>query len=85
MDKKFIIANWKMQFVSSKAEKTAEEILFLLNVPKTLSALWNDIQKNRQAIELASTISFDWFVLALDFLYSINAINFSKGKVWRSE
>lgn len=61
------------------------EILFLLNMPKTVSALWNDIQKNRQAIELASTISFDWFVLALDFLYSINAINFSKGKVWRSE
>jgi len=34
MDKKFIIANWKMQFVPSRAEKTAEKILFLLKKEK---------------------------------------------------
>ncbi len=46
--------------------------------PKTVSQLWESISKGRK-----TSISFDWFILALVWLYLINAIDYKDGKIWR--
>ncbi|WP_417723981.1 ABC-three component system middle component 6 [Salipiger sp.] len=56
------------------------EILALLDRDKTVSRLFSDIQEDRRANEL-STIHFDWFLLAMDFLFSIGAIRFESGLI----
>lgn len=58
-------------------------ILSQLETPKTVSELWDEIcdfRKNKQV----GNISFDWFVIALDFLYAISAIDFNGNHVARS-
>lgn len=54
------------------------EVLGLLERDKTVSTLFRDLQKWRRENEL-STIHFDWFLLALDFLYSVGAVRFESG------
>lgn len=54
------------------------EILALLETDKTVSRLFYDLQKRRDYDEL-TTIHFDWFLLAIDFLYAIDAIQFEAG------
>ncbi len=60
------------------------EILLILDSPKTVSALWNDLMKNREALEGASTVPFDWFILSLDLLHSINVIEYNRGRLRRT-
>lgn len=57
------------------------EVLGLLNENKTVSALWHDFKRFRT--ERGLTISFDWFVLALDLLFMMNAIKSEKGRLRR--
>jgi hypothetical protein len=53
------------------------EIIAYLDEPRTVSELWERIHISR---EIKSTsISFDWFILSLSFLYAIQAIDFSRG------
>jgi hypothetical protein len=59
------------------------EILQLLDQPITVSRLWTLIQDNRG--ELASRLPFDWFVLSLNLLYSINAIEMKRGRLSRQK
>ena len=54
------------------------ELLSLLNRDKAVSTLFRDLQARRRENEL-STVHFDWFMLALDFLYSVGAIRFESG------
>lgn len=54
------------------------EVLALLDHHKTVSRLFYDLQERRRANEL-TTIHFDWFLLAVDFLYSTGAIRFEAG------
>ena len=54
------------------------EVLGLLERDKTVSALFRDLQNWRRENDL-TTIYFDWFLLSLDFLYSIDAIRFESG------
>ena len=56
------------------------EILENLDSPYTVSGLWHRVRINRQAAEV-SPLSFDWFVLALTFLYSVRAVEFEGGKI----
>lgn len=57
------------------------EILELLTEPKTVSRLWNEMKKMREKRPDAATLTYDWFVLALDLLYIINAIDFKDGRI----
>ena len=57
------------------------EVLHLLDNPKTVSRLWTDIQEHRG--ELANRLSFDWFVLSLNLLYMIDAIEMKRGRLSR--
>lgn len=56
------------------------EVLSLLDRDKTVSRLFSDLQEDRRENEL-STIHFDWFLLAMDFLFSIGAIRFDSGLI----
>jgi len=56
------------------------EVLALLDRDKTVSRLFIDLQEDRRENEL-STIHFDWFLLAMDFLFSIGVIRFESGLV----
>lgn len=47
-------------------------ILKCLEHPKTVSATWEAIRDER-------SVHYDWFVLALDLLYAIGAVNLHEG------
>lgn len=51
------------------------EILSLMGETSTVSALWNEIRALRSRREGASPVPFDWFLMALTLLYTINAID----------
>lgn len=55
-------------------------VLGLLRQPKTVSRLWTDLQRH---IKSDAPVTYDWFVLSLDVLYAIGAVEFARGKVMR--
>lgn len=57
------------------------EILTLLNAPKTVSRVWEELRKLRKDSFESSTVTYDWFVLALDVLYMFGAIELHRGKI----
>lgn len=59
------------------------EVIHLLDRPKTVSRLWEDIKKLRG--EKACQLSFDWFTLSLIFLYTIGAVQIKSGRLYRIE
>jgi hypothetical protein len=60
-------------------------ILQHLRYPKTVSALWEETPRAENAPKLTSPLSYDSFVLALDLLYLINAIEMEDGLLTRRE
>lgn len=58
------------------------EILHLLASPVTISNLWEKFKVVRSR-NRKSTITYDWFILALDFLYIMAAIEYDNGKLRR--
>lgn len=54
------------------------DVLTLLDRDKTVSTLFRDVQKWRRENGMA-TIHFDWFLLSLDFLYSVGVLRFEAG------
>lgn len=56
------------------------QILHLLkDEPKTVSRLWDELKRTRDKNTISTPISYDWFVLALDFLYALKAIELHQG------
>lgn len=60
------------------------DILRLLIEPKTVSRLWDEFKRYRADRGLTSCISYDWFVLAMDFLFVIGAIEYEQGRIRRA-
>lgn len=56
------------------------QLLSLLDSDKTASRLFHDLQEERNDNEL-TTIHFDWFLLAVDFLFTIGAVRFDSGLI----
>ena len=56
------------------------EILRLLVETKTVSRLWNDFRTTSRP---EGTVSFDWFVLALDLLFLFGAVDLERGRIRR--
>ena len=56
------------------------EILRLLDEPKTVSRLWHELRHQGRSPPLSS-ITYDWFVLALDLLYALKAIDLERGRL----
>lgn len=60
-------------------------VLTFLSRPKTVSALWEELNRHAGGISttLPRLITYDWFLLALDLLYALGAIELENGLVAR--
>ncbi len=54
-------------------------ILRTLSGPMTVSRLWTELSTARRSGPNAPTITYDWFVLALDLLFAMKAIDLDRG------
>ena len=52
------------------------ELLKYLDSPKTVSAVW-------ERMRISVHVSYDWFILVLDLLYTIEAIEIHDGLLMR--
>jgi DNA-binding transcriptional ArsR family regulator len=55
-------------------------ILDLLREPKTVSRVWDELSR---AAVVQPTITYDWFVLALDMLYAMGLLELERGRLRR--
>ena len=60
------------------------EVLRILDEPKTVSRVWDEFRKRSRHRE-DSLVTYDWFVLALDLLYTLNAIDLERGRLKKVE
>lgn len=51
------------------------EILTVMGETATVSTVWEEVRALRRKREGASPLPFDWFLMALTLLYTINAID----------
>jgi hypothetical protein len=62
------------------------QVLRRLRTPKTVSALWDELSKEgHTASKVASKLTFDWFVLSLDLLFTLGAIELKEGRLTRAK
>ena len=60
-------------------------LLAALDEPKTVSALWDKIRKRRDLRENHGPLSYEWFILALDLLYTMSAVELDNGLIRKSQ
>lgn len=60
------------------------EILRLLKQPMTVSRLWDEIRETRASYAPLSPMSYEWFILALDLLFMMEAVNLDRGVLHRN-
>ena len=53
------------------------DILQALSHPKTVSETWTSVRERR--IQLGTPITFDWFVLAVSWLYATSGVELTDG------
>ena len=53
----------------------------IASTPLTIDQLWHGTKREYVKHSQDSDITYDWFVLALSLLYTINAISFSDGRI----
>lgn len=59
-------------------------VLTFLVRPKTVSALWEELNRHDASVAaMPRKITYDWFLLALDLLYTIGVIELESGLVER--
>jgi len=59
-------------------------ILTFLARPKTVSALWEELNRHDTVLATAPRrVTYDWFLLALDLLYALGTIELESGLVAR--
>lgn len=59
-------------------------ILALLDEPKTVSRIWNELQRSNNGDRDTVSITYSWFVLGLDLLYCLGAIHYDSGRVFKA-
>lgn len=57
------------------------EILAQLDEGRTVSELWERVRLARANTPTIAPLTFDWFVLALTFLYAVSALEIAHGVV----
>lgn len=60
------------------------QILAQLDAPGTVNAIWDRVNSYRAASNAPSSLPFWWFALALDLLYSVDAVDLEDGQLVRS-
>ncbi len=59
-------------------------ILKRLAKPKTVSAIWEELWRGSKANrELLPSLTYDWFVLALDLLFTLGTVELKEGLLIR--
>lgn len=61
------------------------EMLGVLVCPMTVSMLWDEVKSRRSANASNAIIDFRWFVLALDLLYIIGAVELDRGLIRKAK
>lgn len=61
------------------------DILALTDEPKTVSRLWDEFQKRRAGRPRTVAVGFDWFVLGIDLLFLVGAVEFDRGRLRRTK
>lgn len=56
-------------------------VLRHLNEPKTVSRLWDEIYRAYSGRAASPTLTYDWFILSLDLLFALNAIDLNHGLI----
>lgn len=57
------------------------EVLRQLDEPRTVSNLWDKMERNYRERAASPTLTYDWFVLSLDLLFALSAINMNQGLI----
>jgi hypothetical protein len=57
------------------------DILGHLREPTTISRLWDNIRTRRGGVAEPAPINYDWFVLALDLLFMVGALELERGLI----
>lgn len=60
------------------------DILSLVDAPMSISSLWDRFKEIRGPEE-SNRIPFEWFILAIDMLYLLGAVEYRRGRLVRSE
>lgn len=58
------------------------EILAQLEQPREVSDLWDAFRAARATREAIEPVTFDWFVTALTFLYTVSAVHMEAGLIF---
>ncbi len=58
------------------------EILRRLDRPRTVSRLWEQMRKQESG--LLEALPYEWFLLALDLVYLLGAVDFEDGRLHRT-
>ena len=59
----------------------AADVLDWLDEATTVSRLWEKVQLSRSDSSARSLVTYDWFVLALDLLYILGAVDLVRGRL----
>jgi len=59
------------------------EVLQILKRPVTMSRLWDEVRGRLSLHAPNAPIDYQWFILSLDLLYTIGALDFDRGLVRR--
>jgi hypothetical protein len=59
------------------------EVLEILKGPMTMSRLWDEVRGRRSLHAPNAPIDYQWFILSLDMLYAMGALDFNRGLVRR--
>jgi hypothetical protein len=57
------------------------DILAVLAGSSTVSEIWDAVRAARASRTRATPLTYDWFVLALTFLFAISAVRFEGGRI----
>ncbi len=60
-------------------------LLGFLREPMTVSRLWDEIRSRRGFPSEPAPINYDWFVLALDLLFMVGAVEFERGLIRKTK
>jgi hypothetical protein len=60
------------------------DLLGCLREPMTVSRLWDEIRANCGSRGSTAPINYEWFVLALDLLFMLKAVDFDRGLIYKT-
>ena len=60
------------------------DVLACLREPMTVSRVWDAVRHHRGDYNQPSPINYDWFVLSLDLLFMVGAVEFDRGLLRRA-